>query len=61
MYYDNLEETYTFSKNIYLFILERGEGREKNIEVREKDRSAASHTHPDQAPCIFPDGDQTAT
>ena len=37
-------------KNIYLFILERGEGREKererNIEVREKHQSIASCTRP---------------
>ena len=48
---------FIFKDFVYLF-LERGEGREKekerNIDVREKHRSVASHTHPDQGPNAQP-------
>ena len=32
---------------VFLLLLERKEGREKNIDTREKHWSLASHTHPD--------------
>ena len=48
-----------FSLKIFIYLfLERGEvresERERNMYMREKHRSAASHTHPDRGPDQFP-------
>ena len=36
----------------YSLILETGEGRERNIDVREKHRSVASYIHPNVGPLV---------